>query len=498
MNFRKPNFSYANIDVRIFPLLAFLIPLTVRVLPEIVMGRYIVGFDTVSYYVPVTLRWVSSGVGLFEFLACAPLFYSFLALLTLAGAPLTVTLKVLPPILHGFLGLTIYLYAKRGLAWSHRKSLLVSCLATLYFVALRISWDMLRSELGLIFLFLFLTVFRENLEKTRWKNYALLLPIMILVVLSHLLVAVIMFAIISMFVLQKLFSHEYVAAKHLVLSSIPGMALFGLVIYANFAVSSNFSVISSYLNGESSGWFSLFGFSSYSGMVVNTLGFVLYCYLPLLPFTWFGIRSFKNSELKVWFLWCLAAVLSLVVSPYAFIPGGYRWTLLMVFPMAFLVAENFWRPSSRFLKKILGGILVLLSFSFVFLTADMAFPYFGTFSYYVPSSMLQNSVPLRDCEDVVNALSWVGNNLGSNGILLTHDAFNGWALLFFDKNQIVCYGYENPENAAREVYGNGHDRLCLIWWVPGEGWHGCSTLPSCFVEVFRSNRIAVYLYNSTV
>jgi hypothetical protein len=170
----------------------------------------------------------------------------------------------------------------------------------------------------------------------------------------------------------------------------------------------------------------------------------------------------------------------------------------MVFPMAFLVAENFRRFNSGLLKKILVGILVLLSSSFLLLSADTAFPYFRAFPYYVPSSMLQNSVPLRDCEDVVTALSWVGDNLGSNGVLLTHDAFHGWALLFLNTSRIVCYGYENPEDAAREINGNSYSQLYLVWWVSGEGWHGWSTLPSCFVEVFRSNRIAVYLYNSTV
>jgi hypothetical protein len=166
--------------------------------------------------------------------------------------------------------------------------------------------------------------------------------------------------------------------------------------------------------------------------------------------------------------------------------------------MAFFVAENIKRLNSGSFKKILGGILVFLSFSFVLFSADVAFPYFRAFPYYVPSSMLQNSVPLRDCDDVVRALSWVGKNLGSDGILLTHDAFHGWALLFLNESRVVCYGYENPEEAAVEIHGNGHGRLYLVWWIPGEGWHGWSTLPSCFVEVFRSNRIAVYSYNSTV
>lgn len=487
-----------NFDPRVFSLLSFFVPSIVRVLPEILMGKYIVGFDTVSYYVPVTLRWIGDGVGFFEFMACSPLFYVLLVQLTLVGVPLTVSLKVLAPILHGFLGLTIYLYARRALAWSHKKSFFVSFLAALYFVALRISWDMLRNELGLIFLFVFLVFLHEGWEKNSWKCCVLLLPSMVLVVLSHQLVAVVMFAVVSVYVLQRLLNREHVDVKNLVLSALPAIVLFGLTVYSSFVVSPSFSVVSGFPSEELGGWFSLFGFSSYFSMVVNTLGFLFYCYLPLLPFVLMGIRRFGNVELKVWFYWCLAAVLSLVFSPYASVIGGYRWTLMLVFPMAFFVVEGFRRFSSRLLKVGFGAVLVLLSFSFVLLPADVAFPYFGFFPYYVPSSMLQNSVPLCDCDDVVDALLWVGDNVGDDGVLLVHDAFHGWALLFLDRDQVVCYGYESAEEAALETFGEGCSELYLVWWVSGEGWHGVSVLPSSFVEVFRSDRIAVYEYNCAV
>ena len=46
----------------LFPLLAFAIPLVVRAIPEILMGQYLVGFDTMGYYVPNTLVWLGNGV----------------------------------------------------------------------------------------------------------------------------------------------------------------------------------------------------------------------------------------------------------------------------------------------------------------------------------------------------------------------------------------------------------------------------------------------------
>ena len=57
-------------------------------------------------------------------------------------------LKVLPSVLLGFLGLAMYGYARRGLGWSPKKSIVPALVGTLYFVALRVSWDAFREELA--------------------------------------------------------------------------------------------------------------------------------------------------------------------------------------------------------------------------------------------------------------------------------------------------------------------------------------------------------------
>jgi hypothetical protein len=466
------------------------VPFVVRLLPELLMGSYVTGFDTVGYYVPVMAGWVKGGVGLLRVVSYAPLFYSLLDALLSTGVPLAVALKALPPALHGFLGFAIYFYAKKGLQWSSGKSLFVSCLATLYFVSLRVSWDMLRSELSLIFLFGFLAFLQGDWKEKPWKCYALFLPTTVFVVLSHQLASVIMFAIVSVTVLQSLLKKEYAAARDLVLSALPSAVLFCLVVYAGFAVFSESSVVAS------AGWLSLFGFSSYAGTFIDALGFLVFCYLPLSLFVLFGVKGLKNLELRVWLSWCLVGVFLGTVGLSGLIPLSYRWTLLMVFPLAFFAVEGFGRLRFHHLRIALSGALIFLSLGFVLLPTDMAFPYFGLFPNYVPSSMLQNTVALSDCSDVVKALTWANGRLGSDGVLLAHDAFYGWSLLYLNCNRIVCYGYANPQIAAREMFANGNHRLFLVWWVAGEGWHGMPSLASCFVEIFRSGEIAVYEYEA--
>ena len=148
-------------------------------------------------------------------------------------------------------------------------------------------------------------------------------------------------------------------------------------------------------------------------------------------------------------------------------------------------------------KVGVGLMLVALSLAFVFLPNNLAFPYFGLFSLYFPSSMLQNTVSLSDSQDTVNALYWVKDNMPDDACLLVHRVFYGWASLTMDGDKLIHYGYDAPETAAQELEENGAEyQLYLIWWVNGSGWHGQANVSSAFGQVYNSNRIAIFTYNN--
>jgi hypothetical protein len=316
------------------------------------------------------------------------------------------------------------------------------------------------------------------------------------VVLAHQLVAVIMFTITAITIVHMLVTKKYIAARSLVMTSVPATLLFLLIVYANYMTSPRFAVVGGFLRMESEGWSSLFGFASYPDMVINTLGFLLYCYLPLLPFALMGARRLNNLQIRAWLLWGLVAICSPIISPNAFIPGGYRWTLMLVFPMSFCAMEALVHFKSNMRQLFVVLILLALTTGFVMAPYDRAFPYFTVFPYYVPSSMLQNTVPLIDCEDTVNALQWLRSNMHDGARLLTHDAFRGWALLVLDMDQIIPYGYKNPGEVALEALQEGYNPVYLIWWTDGNGWHGQPTVSSSFKEVYKSGRIAVFVHQS--
>jgi hypothetical protein len=133
---------------------------------------------------------------------------------------------------------------------------------------------------------------------------------------------------------------------------------------------------------------------------------------------------------------------------------------------------------------------------FIFLPNSLAFPYFGLFPFYVPTSMLQNSVSLSDSRDVVNALNWAKINMKNDSRLLVHDAFSGWASTTINSSLLISYGYADPTMYAQQVVANGSEyHLYLIWWINGSGWYGQPDVSSSFNEVFVSGKIAIYLFN---
>jgi hypothetical protein len=302
-----------------------------------------------------------------------------------------------------------------------------------------------------------------------------------------------MFIIVFAVALEKFMKRNYSFVRSVFMACFPAIALFTLTVYADYVVLPGYADDIS-VSGRLE-WLSLMGYSSIADGIMLSVGFLLFCYISLIPFVLPGIRELNCLELKAWVIWCLAGASLPFLFPSA--PLSYRWILLLTFPLAFFAAEGYGKVHSSLFKKSLACFMALLSFSFVLLPAEAAFPYFTIYPYYVPSSMLQNSVPLSDCEDVVRALNWVkDNNVCSSEILLVHDAFNGWALLYADSVKIVRYGYASPEKVAISFSQQGYGPIYLIWWVLGGGWHGQASLPSTFKEVFRSGRIAVYEFKA--
>ncbi len=475
----------------------------IRFIPEIIMGPYLVGFDTLAHYVPTTLLWQQGQVNLWSFIGTAPLLYTITVGLTAVTGSVMVVLKVLPAVLMGFLGLSIYVYARQGLSWSAKKSLVPALVGTLYFVALRISWDALREEIALIFFFVVLTAIATmSSKKFSWKNYLLFAVALAAVVLANQVVAVLVLGVVLFTVIYKLFREGRLKAARLGAFSLPAVALFLAVFYLSPSIP-EYRLIFGFPSTPD-GWLALFGYSSYPAMLASEAVFILFCFLPLLPLALLSARRFKNFQMRIWIILILLAALVPMVSP-----SNLRLLMLLSYPLVFFAIEGVsrlqsihWKPFKKPLFRVgaayLAVVTAVFSLGFMVLTPLVPFPYFSaeglnSHIYQIPSSMLQNTVPIEDCQNAANAVDWVKTHMNADSVLLSHRAFYGWTLPEINSSQIIMYEYDNPADVATGLTGN-YSHVYLIWWIDGEGWYGLPSVPSVFHQVYQSGEIAVYTY----
>src|SRR3989441_4098729 len=122
-----------------FALAAFLLPLFIRSIPEILVGPYPIGWDTIAFYVPNTLDWAAGKAGFIEILGTAPLMYMIsvpIYLLTRVN-PVWI-FKIMGPVLYGCMAWALYRFLRVSLSWQGRQALGGVLLTSLYFVTLRI------------------------------------------------------------------------------------------------------------------------------------------------------------------------------------------------------------------------------------------------------------------------------------------------------------------------------------------------------------------------
>src|SRR6266581_6049748 len=178
-----------------FALAAFLVPLFIRSIPEILVGPYPIGWDTIAFYVPNTLDWAAGKADFTTILGTAPLMYMIsVPVYILTRVNPVWIFKVMGPILYGAMIWALFRFLKIGLKWPDRRAIGGALLTSLYFVTLRISWDLYRNMLGLTFILLSLPLI-EDMKGPR--KQALLSALIVLAVAADQLTGVIALVLVG-------------------------------------------------------------------------------------------------------------------------------------------------------------------------------------------------------------------------------------------------------------------------------------------------------------
>src|SRR5437016_5108814 len=108
-----------------FALAAFLLPFTVRVIPEVIAGPYPIGWDIIAFYVPNTLDMAAGRMSIWGILGSGPLMYAIVVpIYILTRISPILLFKAFGPVLFGGLGLAVFQLCQKKLGLSVRSAFL--------------------------------------------------------------------------------------------------------------------------------------------------------------------------------------------------------------------------------------------------------------------------------------------------------------------------------------------------------------------------------------
>jgi hypothetical protein len=478
-----------------FALAAFLIPVFIRSIPEILVGPYPVGWDTIAFYVPNTLDWAAGKAGFTEILGTAPLMYMISVPIYWVSRINPVWIfKIMGPVLYGSMIWALFRFLKIGLKWPDKQALGGALLTSLYFVTLRISWDLYRNMLGLTFILLSLPMI-EDIKGPR--KQALLSALIVLAVAADPLTGVIALVLIGARALLGLTRNQREEFLRMTKVALPGIVLFLATAYAGL-IAPGIGLVSQQPPVP----------TLTSASV--SLGFLGYAYLALAPLVLIGLRRVPNVELRTWSVFCTATVATAILPFFGPIVESYRWSLLLDIPLCIFAAAGLYklvesihprtglaRNFRRLILPTFSAVLMVSAMLYIALPAQQAAMYYTAYPELLPTSMIQNTIPLSDLGNLRSLLDSAAARINSGTVLITHQAIYGWARAYLPSlnNQLINYKYSAPLTGVEIAKSEGYSSILMIWWIDGSGWHNQPDVPSGFRVLLQNGDLALYTYN---
>jgi len=504
-------------DRRAF-ILSFVFGFVIRLIPELLSYPHPIGFDTVYYSARIRSGVVwSSWKGIFSMW----LFEGILVSVNKAAQMDPVLLlKLSAPLLYGLNVCGIYHFSRKSLNWSVKTALMGAFFFVFQLASLRMSWDLYRNLLGSgILLFTLPLVTRVGSK----KNLVLLPILSLLLVLSHILVAGVLFAAVLATLIGNWLSHKRVESLKLVTVVSPAF----IVLFVSFFVfpppsytPGGLFFFVNYLSGSEAPQ----SYVSYLELASHVFSLFSLLYLWWLPLVIVGF--FRDRSLDVWTLLLLLGSFNGLIIPFFAVDIWSRWMFLLVYPFTFYAVNGLSKVlesqnktislSTKYMKsmkisrkKALGILSSAVVLGSLFMFTPPFYDRFGFFAIptttpYFPSSMLYNSLPLRDVDSTIQVLKWLNEQMNESSALLMHHAFFWWAKLYLDDDRVIISFVRDIDKALHTAKEQGHQVIYTVWWNEQLltwqnetiGWYGF-TLPSHFSVRFNVDRISAYQYTSS-
>jgi len=523
--------TYAmNLSDRRAFIFSFALGFVIRLIPELLSYPNPIGFDTVYYaartksgviwndWTQIFSMWLLEGI--------------LISVNKIAQMNPFLLLKLAVPLLYGCNVGGIYYFSRKALNWRVKSALTAAFFFAFQLASLRLSWDLHRNLLGSGILLFTLPLI--NRVETK-KNFAMLLTLSLLLVLSHILVSAVLFTIVFAVSIGNLLRRERLKSLKPSLAVLPAFAVLLMSLFILPTTSNtpeNVIVSEGAVHPSLGGLYflvnyfsvsnSVQSYSSYLDLVLHVFSLFGVLYLWWLPLVLVGF--FRDRILGTWTLFLLFGSLNALITPFCAVNWWNRWMFMLVYPFTFFAANCVEKLSTfrcrsvvsvfRSLswmkvttRTVVGIFSITVVFGSIFLALPPFFDRFGLFflpttSSYLPSTMLYNSIPLRDVKPTIEIIEWLNKNMSRGSVVLLHRAFLWWADLYLDKTKMALYFERDIQRALEIALEHGFNPVYMVWWNENYltwqnqniGWYGL-TVPNCFKYIFYSDRISVLRFD---
>jgi len=499
-------------------LFSFVLGFVVRLIPEALSFPYPIGFDTIDYAARMKngIVWYQPR----DFFSTWLLYAILTPLYGVVGGDPFLLLKFVAPLLYALNVCGVYFFARKALDWDFKGAFVAAFFFSFQLAALRVSWDLYRNMLGMAIL-LFALPWIKNLGSRRSFVWFVLLSM--LVVFSHEIAAVIMFAAVLGVIVKAFLKNEKGRMLRVLAAISPAATLFLITVTGAYRlifpvqvhVETNIiSAVQPY--GHPSGLFFLVNYlgiaspvhnyATYMDLALSVFLLFIVLYLLCLPLVLAGF--FRNDMLEGWTLFLLIGSFSSLVIPFFALDFWDRWMFMLVYPFTFYAVNGMakilgWQTgdvktyfkrlkvSKKMVKGILLATVVLAS---IFMVMPIGLIYSSRICSYFPSTMLQTTVPLQDVAGIIDAMNWLNGHMPVGSCVLVQHPFLSWARLYLEDRNMIVYFVRDVSEALSVALEHGFRPIFLVWWSQDIGWHGLSN-PENGTNVFSSGRISVFSIN---
>jgi len=428
----------------------FIVAAMIRAIPEIKAGIWPIGYDTFNTYAAELASYQGP---LINWLRTANILYFLFLPLKILGLSPNLIMKIFGPILYGGLIVSFFVFARSFLKFNRLKAFILAILTLFQLATLRISWDLYRNELSLIFLFLSL-IYLPKIAKI--KYLILLIIFAILVALSNQLVTVILLVILLVQAIYHSLKHQWETTVSLLITLVIVGMIFTIVISSSGQILYDPNVIFTSEKNYFWRYFYRYNFDMPNWLlrqIIGTLFWLLYAWLlPLVIIGFWTLR--KNLVLTSITLWLLFGTFSSLIFFGNGLMVWERWLFMLVFPFAiytvagaekvgqFLGGLKGWASKFPRLALILvavfwaGFIGFFIWRAVPFLTKDyrQAKPPMvnNELNTYFPRTMIHNSIGIWQIPDTLECIKWLDHRAPPGSVILVDSRYRGLILTQFD------------------------------------------------------------------